>query len=104
MGVSPKYDLVILGATGFTGQLAAQYMARVYGSPATGTVKWAIAGRSASKLQTVLASLGCVVDSLLFDASDLASVEAVIKDTRVVANYAVCARAAPSELPVRLDA
>jgi hypothetical protein len=28
----------------------------------------------------------------------------VIKDTRVVANYAVCARAAPSELPVRLDA
>jgi short subunit dehydrogenase-like uncharacterized protein len=99
-----KYDCVILGATGFTGQLAAQYMARAYGSPATGTVKWAIAGRSASKLQAVVASLEppCEVDSILFDASDLASVEDVIQNTRVVANYAVRARAVPPEPPVRL--
>lgn len=42
-----QYDLVLFGATGFTGALAAEYIAK----NAPTNLKWAIAGRSESKLQ-----------------------------------------------------
>lgn len=41
-----EYDLVIFGATGFTGQLAAKYLATQYGTK----INWAIAGRNLSRL------------------------------------------------------
>jgi len=44
-----EYDIVVFGATGFTGQLAAKYLARQYGT----SINWAIAGRSKNKLQEV---------------------------------------------------
>lgn len=44
-----KYDIVLLGATGFTGKLCTEYMARNLPS----RVKWAIAGRSQAKLEAV---------------------------------------------------
>lgn len=92
MPTSPKYDVVVLGATGFTGKLAAQYLSRHYSpaaSPST-TVRWAIAGRSASKLDNVLASLASRegVEKLVCDVTDLEALERVISSTRVVANYA----------------
>ena len=37
------YDVVVFGATGFTGRLVAEYLAAEYGSD----VRWAMAGRSA---------------------------------------------------------
>ena len=37
------YDVIVYGATGFTGRLVAEYMAETYPG---GDVKWAIAGRS----------------------------------------------------------
>ena len=40
------YDIVLFGATGFTGALTAEYLARNAG-PDT---RWALAGRSQSKL------------------------------------------------------
>ena len=46
-----KLDLVIFGATGFTGKLAALYAAKQYGR----NIKWAIAGRSQQKLQAIQA-------------------------------------------------
>lgn len=42
-----EFDVVLFGATGFTGKMAAVYMARNYGS----SIKWAIAGRSFQKLE-----------------------------------------------------
>ena len=42
------YDLVVYGATGFTGALVAEYLQSSYGSE--GALNWAIAGRSESKL------------------------------------------------------
>lgn len=42
-------DIVLLGATGYTGRLCALYMAQVL----PGNVSWAIAGRSKSKLQAL---------------------------------------------------
>jgi len=44
-----KYDVVMFGATGFTGKLAAEHIARTYGNK----VKWAIAGRDLKKLEAV---------------------------------------------------
>ncbi|KAI9726607.1 MAG: hypothetical protein M1828_000974 [Chrysothrix sp. TS-e1954] len=46
---SRTYDLVVFGATGFTGKLTAQYITRSFPT----NIKWAIAGRSQSKLETV---------------------------------------------------
>jgi short subunit dehydrogenase-like uncharacterized protein len=52
----PLYDLVVLGATGFTGRLVVQHLLERYGvEPAE--FKWAIAGRSLEKLHSVAASL-----------------------------------------------
>jgi len=46
-----KYNLVLLGATGFTGQLALEHLARNYSGD---DVKWAIAGRNPKKLEAVV--------------------------------------------------
>ena len=44
-----KYDIVVFGATGFTGQLTAQYLAAHGGE----RLNWALAGRNPSKLESV---------------------------------------------------
>jgi short subunit dehydrogenase-like uncharacterized protein len=48
-----KYDIVVFGATGFTGGKTAEYLAR----NAPPEVRWAIAGRSQQKLESVKAKL-----------------------------------------------
>ena len=40
-----EFDIILWGATGFTGQLVAEYLATSYG--ANGTLRWALAGRAA---------------------------------------------------------
>ena len=50
------YDIVLFGATGFTGKLVAEYLHRTYGSD--GDLRWAIAGRNESKLKQVATELG----------------------------------------------
>lgn len=49
MSAERTYDVVVFGATGFTGSLVAEYLARHAGQP----VRWAIAGRSAERLKEV---------------------------------------------------
>lgn len=49
VNVNIMIDIVLLGATGYTGRLCASYMAQVL----PGNVSWAIAGRSKSKLQAL---------------------------------------------------
>ena len=48
-----EYDLVLFGATGFTGRLAAKYLAAQYGT----SINWAIAGRNQSRLNEVKAEI-----------------------------------------------
>lgn len=53
-----KFDVIIFGATGFTGRMAATYMASHYGLNSDGgEVKWAIAGRRRAALESVRADL-----------------------------------------------
>ena len=43
-----KFDIIVWGASGFTGQLVAEYLHSQYGVGRD--VKWAISGRNADKL------------------------------------------------------
>ena len=84
MNPSANYDVVIYGATGFTGRLVAEYMNTTYGVGKD--VSWAIAGRSLEKLKTVRDEMGIPksVDLIVADASDPASLEAMVKSARCV--------------------
>lgn len=69
-----RHDLVLFGATGFTGRLVADYLA------SQAPKRWAIAGRNADKL----AALGLSVPTVIVDAMDPTACAAVAKRTRVV--------------------
>jgi short subunit dehydrogenase-like uncharacterized protein len=74
------YDIVLFGATGFTGGLTADYLA----AHAPDGVRWAIAGRNEAKLQAVRTRLGADVDVLVADATDAAALSDVARQARVV--------------------
>lgn len=71
-----KFDIVVLGATGFAGKLAIRHLAKTYGVGKG--VKWAMAGRSKDKLQTVRATLAEELDM-----PELSSVDLIIADTSI---------------------
>lgn len=77
-------DLVVYGASGFTGRLVAEYLAANYAGP--DAPKWAMAGRSLDKLAAIRDAIGAPDDLTLIqaDASDPASLEAMAARSRVV--------------------
>jgi short subunit dehydrogenase-like uncharacterized protein len=81
---SSKFDIVVYGATGFTGQLVAEYLAAHYKGDAN--LKWAMAGRSRDKLASVRDAIGAPADTALIvaDASDPASLKAMVGQTKSV--------------------
>ena len=84
MKPSAKFDIIVYGATGFTGQLVAEYLATRYGNDAS--LKWAMAGRSLDKLKSVRDAIGAPSDTPLIaaDSSDPASLTAMVEQTRSV--------------------
>ena len=84
MKPSSKFDIIVYGATGFTGQLVAEYLAAHY--TGKGDPKWALAGRSRDKLASVRDAIGAPADTPLIvaDASDPASLKAMVDQTRSV--------------------
>lgn len=70
-----ELDVILFGATGFTGRLVAEYLAK---HRAAG--RWAIAGRNRDKL----AALGFAVPIIVADALDPDAMAAVARRTRVV--------------------
>ena len=81
---SSKFDIVVYGATGFTGQLVAEYLAAQYKGDAG--LKWAMAGRSKGKLATVRDAIGAPADTPLIvaDAGDPASLKAMVAQAKAV--------------------
>ena len=81
---SSKFDIIVYGATGFTGQLVAEYLAAHYKGDAN--LKWAMAGRSKDKLAIVRDAIGAPADTPLIvaDASDPASLKAMVAQTKSV--------------------
>jgi short subunit dehydrogenase-like uncharacterized protein len=84
MKPSSKFDIIVYGATGFTGQLVAEYLAAHYTGKAD--PKWAMAGRSLDKLASVRDAIGASADTALIvaDASDPASLNAMVDQTKLV--------------------
>ncbi|RXH25372.1 saccharopine dehydrogenase [Bradyrhizobium nanningense] len=81
---SAKFDIVVYGATGFTGQLVAEYLTRQYKTD--NSLKWAMAGRSLGKLKSVRDAIGAPGNTPLIvaDASDAASLRAMAEQTMSV--------------------
>jgi short subunit dehydrogenase-like uncharacterized protein len=81
-----EYDLVLFGATGFTGGLTADYIA----AHAPEGLRWALVGRNRTKLEAVAARLAAaspeapVPDLVEADAADGAALAKVAESTRVV--------------------
>ncbi|MFI7573947.1 saccharopine dehydrogenase family protein [Micromonospora sp. NPDC049497] len=108
------YDLVLFGATGFTGALTAEYLAR----NAPPGLRWALAGRNPEKLATVRGRLAAIdpdlagLPLLTADVTDAESLRAVAESARVVATtvgpyvhhgeplVAACARAGTDYLDI----
>ncbi len=82
--MTKPFDLVVHGATGFTGRLVVEYLLQRY--PAGGGLRWAMGGRSAEKLAAVRDELGAPADTPLVvtDTSDPASLQALMDSTRLV--------------------
>ncbi|MET4800481.1 saccharopine dehydrogenase NADP-binding domain-containing protein [Bradyrhizobium sp. LB11.1] len=81
---SAKFDIVVYGATGFTGQLVAEYLTAHYKNDKQ--LKWAMAGRSLGKLKAVRDAIGAPGNTPLIvaDASDAASLKAMAERTMSV--------------------
>jgi len=80
-----EFDVVVVGATGFTGALVAEYLIERYG--VAGELRWAMAGRSAEKLAAVRESLGSSAKALpliVADSLDRDAMRDLARRTRVV--------------------
>lgn len=85
MAAAREFDIIVYGATGFTGRLVAEYLAEHYTGRADAP-QWAMAGRSADKLAEVRDLIGAPKDTplVIADASDPASLDAMAARTQVV--------------------
>ncbi|MES1939919.1 saccharopine dehydrogenase [Salinisphaera sp. T5B8] len=80
---TPAFDIVVFGATSFVGQLTCRYLAERYGDD--GEVRWAMAGRSQNKIDTVRRDIGAPdVGMIVADADDADSLASMCAQTRVV--------------------
>jgi short subunit dehydrogenase-like uncharacterized protein len=77
---SRDLDVVLFGASGFTGSLTAEYLA-VHGPP---DLRWAIAGRNAGRLEKVRAQVGADVEMVIADSGDPAALADLAARTKVV--------------------
>lgn len=87
MSVGREFDVVLFGATGFTGLLTAEYLA----AHAPNGCRWAVAGRSREKLLAVRERLAEInpscadLELLVADVTDRDSLRAIASRARVVA-------------------
>ena len=81
--MSRPYHIILLGATGFTGRLVAEYLLQAYG--ADGDLKWAMAGRDRAKLERVRKELTEQdIPLLVADARDPASLDDLTRQAKVL--------------------
>lgn len=87
-----KLDVVVYGATGFTGRLVCEHLVKSYGA---GSVRWAMAGRNRDKLESLRSELcqqysadASSIDILVGDAFDKPSLDAIASKTKVLLSTA----------------
>jgi short subunit dehydrogenase-like uncharacterized protein len=83
MNQSREFDVIIWGASGFTGRLVALYLFDKYGT--TGDLKWAMGGRNLTKLEKVRDEVANKnVPLVIADSNDKVSLLNMVKRTKVV--------------------
>jgi short subunit dehydrogenase-like uncharacterized protein len=89
MSGSRSFDVVVFGATGFTGR---QAVLAIRHRCATRPLRWAVAGRDAGKLQALVAQLAPMAPDppaqIVADAHNIDSLHAMAAQTRVLLNLA----------------
>ncbi|EKF39170.1 hypothetical protein MOQ_000608 [Trypanosoma cruzi marinkellei] len=83
--MSREFSLVVLGATGYTGKLVCEYLARL-GSSKVGP--WAIAGRNKEKLDQLKKELGVNLSVLVADITSPSSLDTLCASTSVLISCA----------------
>jgi short subunit dehydrogenase-like uncharacterized protein len=81
--MTKDYDIVIYGATGFTGKLCAKYL-----SENTNDINWAIAGRNKEKLEEVKKEFSLDVDIFIAESNDEKALDNITQNTKVVLSTA----------------
>jgi len=79
-----EFDVIVYGATGFTGRLVAEYLMKAYG--AEGAVRWAMAGRDMAKLKQIAIELKTPLRFPLIEAkaNDSGALDALAHRARVI--------------------
>ena len=79
-----QFEIVVYGASGFTGRLVAEYLNNAYG--VGGELAWAIAGRNTEKLAEVRKSIGAdeSLPIITADASDADALAKLVRRSRAV--------------------
>ncbi|MBP8252265.1 MAG: saccharopine dehydrogenase NADP-binding domain-containing protein [Herpetosiphon sp.] len=81
-----NFDIIVWGATGFTGRLVAEYLLTRYG--VNNDLRWAMAGRNQAKLELVRNSFNhpdaINIPFLLADSHDLGSLQKLAQQTKVM--------------------
>jgi len=78
-----KYEIIVYGATGFTGQICCKYLRDNYKD-----LVWAMAGRNEEKLAQVKADFNLECDVVVADGGDLESLRSLASQTKVVLSTA----------------
>ena len=81
--MTKEYQVILYGATGFTGKLCAEYFNSNYPD-----LSWAIAGRNKEKLKTLSEELNLKCDIYVADSEDYEAIKSFVKKTKVVLSAA----------------
>ena len=81
MSINREFEVILWGATGFTGSLVARHLIDTYGDD----LKWAIAGRNLAKLEQLKEQLDQPeLPVILADSSDRSSLDAMVNRAQVI--------------------
>jgi len=84
MAKTREYDVVVWGATGFTGKWVAKHLFDNYSQS---QLKWAIAGRNPEKMESVREFIGddsAAIKGIFADSNDPGSLEDMVASTKVI--------------------
>ncbi len=87
MPSNKSYDLIIWGASGFTGRLVAEYLFQQYtkGNGEKAALRWAMAGRNKEKLEKVRSQVADdSIPLIIADSHDRQSLEAMSAQSKVI--------------------
>ena len=78
-----KYEIIVYGATGFTGQICCKYLRDNYKD-----LTWAMSGRNLEKLEQIKSELNLDCDIVVADGADLEALRSLTVQTKVILSTA----------------